>query len=285
MSVMKFLFILFSFTLAFSSLRAQRVEVGIVQDMENDSLLQASGYRWLIESVAKCFSPKKLSDQQFQERLPAIKRLKTTLFAVNIFIPGELKLVGPSVDQLAILSYVETVFQRCQEANVAMIVWGSGGARRIPDGFDKSQATEQFVDIARKVSLLAEKYKILIVLEGLNRGETNFINTLSEAYAIAVKVNHPNFMLNADIYHMLKENEPPASIEMAAPYIRHCEIAEKENRTPPGTQGDDFREYLRALKKINYKGKIFLECRWSNISLQALPARLALQKQIDEVWK
>jgi len=47
----------------------------------------------------------------------------------------------------------------------------------------------------------------------------------------------------------------------------------------------DFREYLRALKKVKYSGKIMLECRWDNLAAQAGPARLYLQKQIDEVWK
>src|SRR6478752_614048 len=150
-------------------------EIGIVQDYENDSLLHASGYKYLIESVSKCFSPIKVSDQQFEERLAAIKKLKTPLLAVNLFIPGELKVIGPAVDEAAILAYTEKVFERCKRANVTMITWGSGGSRRLPDGFDPIKAKEQFIYIARKVAEQAAKFNIVLALENLNSTETNFI--------------------------------------------------------------------------------------------------------------
>ena len=90
-------------------------EIGIVQDMEQDSLLQASGYPSLSESISKCFSPKNLTDAQFKEKLLAIQKLKTRMVACNLFIPGDMKLVGPTVDETAILKYAEVVFQRCQQ--------------------------------------------------------------------------------------------------------------------------------------------------------------------------
>ena len=259
-------------------------EVGVVQDYENDSLLHASGYRYLIESTAKCFSPLKVTDQQFQEKLSSIKKLRTPIFAVNLFIPGELKVVGPTVDEAAILAYTEKVLQRCKTADVKMITWGSGGSRRLPDGFDPLKAKEQFINIARKVAAQAAQYNIMLALENLNSTEANFITTLHEALDVVKKVDHPNFRLCADIYHMLKENEDPAIIEKGKGYIVHCEIAEKEKRTPPGTKGDDFRPYLKALKKIKYKGKIILECRWENLAVQAPLAYQELQKQLDDVY-
>ena len=281
MKILPIIWFLFSIP---ATIYGQKPQIGIVQDLENDSLLSASGYRYLIESTAKCFSPKKVTSEQFLSNLTTIKKLKTPLLAVNLFIPGELKLVGPTVDEAAILAYTEIVLQRCQAANVKMITWGSGGARRLPDGFEKSNAKKQFVDIAQKVSIQAKKYNIVLALENLNSTETNFINTLEEAYEIVQKVNQPNFRLCADIYHMLKENEKPQIVEKASKYIVHCELAEKENRTPPGTKGDDFSEYLKALKKIKYKGKIILECRWENLALQAPLAYQYLQREIDNVY-
>lgn len=46
---------------------------------------------------------KKITDQQLQEKPAPIKKLQTTLFAVNLYISGELKLVGASVDEAFIL--------------------------------------------------------------------------------------------------------------------------------------------------------------------------------------
>jgi sugar phosphate isomerase/epimerase len=260
-------------------------EIGIVSSLENDSLLYANGYTCIVEAIPKLFSPLTVSDKQFAVILEKIKKLRTPLYAVNIFIPGELKLVGPEVKEKDILSYVENVFQRCQAAGVKMIVWGSGGARRVPPGFDSAKAKVQFIDIAKKLSARAGHYDIVLALENLNSTETNFITTLNEAYDIVKTVNDPHFRLCADIYHMLKEGESAQDIEQTKPYLVHCDIAEKNNRTPPGTEGDDFRPYLKALYSIGYSKKIVIEARWEDIGKQASPAREYLQRQLMEVYR
>lgn len=265
-----------------TTLEAQqrKPEIGIAQSLEYDSLLAASGYKYLVESVGKLFSPINVTDEQFKKNILRIRQSKVQLYALNIFMPGDLKLVGPAVDEPAILTYCEKVFQRCQLANVHLIVWGSGGARRIPDGFDRAKSKEQFVSIARKVARLAKKYQIRLALENLNRTETNFINTAAEAWEIVKLVNHSNFKLCADFYHMLREDEGPAILEKAGKDLIHCDIAEKNNRNAP--LREDFTPYLQALKKIKYSEKIIIECRWENLEEQALPSLLYLQKQVTK---
>ncbi len=57
----------------------------------------------------------------------------------------------------------------------------------------------------------------------------------------------------------------PVSRTLPRPHrdvIVHMEIAEKEGRTAPGVQGDDFRPYFQVLKKAGYHGAISLEGRW-----------------------
>ena len=264
--------------------KVTKPEIGIVADFEQDSLLNAAGYNYLVESIVKCFSPIKISEQQFDERLKQFRGLKTSVIAMNIFMPGDMKLVGPDVKEEAILAYAKTVFERCKRAGITMVIWGSGGARRVPDGFDYNKAKEQFISIAGKVSVLAKKYKIDLALENLNSTETNFINTAAEAFEVVNKVDQPNFWLCVDIYHMLMEDEPPAIIAKTKKKLIHVDIAEKVKRAPPGVAGDDFRPYLSELKKLGYSGKIVLECRWENLSTQALSARQNLQTQIDDVY-
>lgn len=252
--------------------------------MDHDSLLAASGYHYLVESISRNFSPRNVSDAQFEEKLKVFNKQKVKLYACNLFIPGELKLVGPDVDEKAILDYTTIVFQRCQRAGLKLIVWGSGGARRVPEGFDPARAREQFISIAKKVAGLAARYEVVLALENLNSTETNFITTFQQATEVVKAVNQPGLRLCADLYHMAKENEPPANIKKAGKYVVHCDLAEKEKRTPPGTLGDNFREYFRALKAIGYKGKIIMECGWENMPQELAPARQALQQQIDDVW-
>ena len=259
-------------------------EIGVVQSIDNDSLLHKIGYRSIVESVGKLISPRTITDDQFEANLLKISKLRVPLYAFNIFIPGELKVVGPDINEELVLKYVEGVFQRARKAKVNRIIWGSGGSRRVPDGFDVEKAKQQFAAIALKIADLASRYDITIALENLNSTETNFITTVEEALSIVRKVNHKNLRLCVDVYHMLKEGESPEIIEKTKGYVIYCEVAEKDGRTPPGVQGEDFKPYFSALKKIGYTDRIMIECRWENVNEQAGPAFAYLRKQIDEVY-
>ncbi len=285
---MKNLFLLSLFTCVVWNAGAQKSSlkpsVGIVENVESDSVLAAAGYSCLVVSISKYISPRSVSEEAFQKNVAFFRQMKLPVYAVNLFIPGDLKLVGPKVDEKAILAYVDSILYRLSQTDIRMIVWGSGGARRIPDGFDKEIATRQMIDIGKKIAAVAARYQIVIALENLNSTETNFINTVEEALYIVKKVHHPNLRLDADIYHMLKEGESPDILKKTKRYLAHVEIAEKEQRTAPGVTGADFRPYLRALHKIGYHQKIGVEGRWKNVSDIAVPALQYLQHQIDEVW-
>ena len=284
---MKYLFLLCLLTLTTKFVEAQDgvvPTIGIVQDIENDSLLQRYGYAYLVESVGKLISPRTVTDEQFQANILKIKNLRVRMYAFNIFIPGELKIVGPEVNESAVLTYVDKVFQRCKAAGVSRIIWGSGGSRRVPDGFDHAKAKEQFISIAKKIAAKASQYNITLALENLNSTETNFITTVEEALDIVKKVDHKNLRLCVDIYHMRKEGESPSSILNTKGYVIYCEVAEKEGRTPPGVQGDDFRPYFTALKQVGYHDKIMIECRWENVAAQGQIAFQKLQTQILDVY-
>ncbi|MBX2896096.1 MAG: sugar phosphate isomerase/epimerase [Cyclobacteriaceae bacterium] len=272
------------FCLPLCAIQAQP-QLGVATSITQDSILNKAGYKFIVEAVPQVVSPTLISDSAFQQKSLQLKKLALPVYALNIFISGDLKLVGPNVNEQAILNYTQKVFQRCKQAGINLMVWGSGGARRIPEGYSREKARHEFIQLAKKVAAQAKQYEIILALENLNRQETNFIITVAEALQIVKAVNHPNFKLCADIYHMLKENEPASVLLTTKGYLIHCDIAEKENRTPPGTAGDDFTTYLQALKQIGYSGKIVLECRWNNLAVEAQPARLYLQKQINKVWK
>jgi sugar phosphate isomerase/epimerase len=280
--------IIFLFFLVPLSLQAQKLktpEIGVVENIENDSILHVFGYKYLVESTAKILSPRNFSDQQFNSNLERIKKLRIPLFACNIFIPGDLKVVGPDVDEKAVLSYVEIVFQRAKTTGLKMIIWGSGGSRGVPDGFDRVKAKAQFISMGKKIAALAQKYNITLALESLNSTECNFINTLKEALEIVKAIDHKNLRLCMDIYHMLKEGESADVIAETKGYLVYCEVAEKEGRTPPGVHGEDFSSYFTALKNIGYTGKIVLECRWNNLNAQGSSAYQELHRQIDKAYK
>jgi sugar phosphate isomerase/epimerase len=256
--------------------------IGVSTSLLNNEILAAAGYSYVEENAREFLVPSE-PDSVFLPKLSLIKESKLPLEACNTFLPGNLKCVGPSSVHEDILKYAETAFLRAQLAGIKIIVLGSGGARKIPDGFSLNEATHQFISLCRRMAPIARKYDVVIALEPLNKNECNFINSLSEAGEIVKSVDEINFRLCVDIYHMLMENESASDILKYGDLLHHAHIAEKTDRTAPGVNNEDFSKYFRALKEVNYKGSLTIECSWKNLGEQASGAKSFLDKQIDSL--
>jgi sugar phosphate isomerase/epimerase len=275
--------IILTILFSFISNKEKIPQLGIVAPIEQDSLIYSSGFRMIGESVGKMLSPS-LTEEQFQQNLIRIKKAKCKIYLCNIFFSGGIKIAGPDVNESRVLGYADTVFSRAKRAGIPFIVLGSGGARRIPDGYDTKKAQADFAILCRKIATVAKKYGIMVALESLEATETNFLITLTSAAEVVRAANHSNFKLNADIFHMMREGESAQSIVDAADILVYCEIAEKQKRSLPGVQGDDFKPYLRALRKANYKGHIFIEGNTTNPGNDIPLSFKYLTQQLKEVY-
>jgi len=273
------LFLLLSY-LPWPGIAQPMPEVGITTSVSRDSLLHSAGITYTEEGITNTFSPRKVSEEKFRANLERIRNARVKVPVANVFFPGEIRLVGPDVNEKMVLGYVDTVMRRCREAGVGIIVLGSGGSRKLPDNYDSTKAAHEFQGLVRKIADVARKYDRIIAMENLNHTETNFVLTLEEAVRYAKSVDHPNFRLTADIYHMLMENEGAASIEAAGDLLVHVHIAEKEERAYPGKRSTDFTPYFTALKKIGYQGRISMESRWWDIANELAPAKAYLENQL-----
>ncbi|TLU98297.1 sugar phosphate isomerase/epimerase family protein [Dyadobacter luticola] len=259
------------------------IPLGVYAGYNKAHFLKESGCTYIEESVSGFLLPAD-GDQQYEKNLQQLKSENFPIKSYVILLPGSLKTLGPDANHEAILQRTELVLKRAKECGSQYIVFGSGASRVIPEGFDRAVAKSQHIDLTRKMAPLAEKYGVTIAVEPLNRGETNFINSLSEGVEIVDAVKSPRVKLLCDIYHMLKEDEPATEIVKYGKHIVHCHIAEKESRTPPGVKGDDFRAYLGALKKINYKGGLSIECFvYNDFDKEAKKGIEVLKQQLSEV--
>ena len=239
-----------------------------------------AGYDYVELSVGDFLVPAK-NDSAFQVNLEKMKQLNARVISCIYFIPADFRITGAETMHDDILAWADTAFRRARIAGIPHIVFGSGSARRIPDGFDKQEATHQFIDLCKRMAPIAQKYGITVVVEPLNTGETNMINSLAEGAAVVNAVNHPNIRLLCDIYHMLRENEPAGEIVKYGDLLRHCHIAEKETRSAPGTAGDDFKPYFEALKQIKYSGCISIEGKWDDFGKRLAPALQYMKQQYE----
>jgi sugar phosphate isomerase/epimerase len=256
--------------------------IGISTSIANNGILAEAGYAFVEENVRNFLVPSD-AESVFEEKLSLIRQSKLPVEACNVFLPGNLKCTGPAIFHDDIAAWSETAFRRAKAAGVKTIVFGSGGARAIPEGFSKEEAKKQFIGLCSRISPIAKKYDIVISLEPLNRKECNFINSVAEGAEIVQAVDHKNFRLLADIYHMLMENESPAEIVKYGNLLYHTHIAEKTGRTAPGVNNEDFIPYFKALKEVKFAGRMAIECSWKNIEEQASPALKVIRTQLASV--
>ncbi len=240
---------------------------GICTSIKNAEAMKAAGYSYVEGGVRRVLIPQE-SDEEFEAKLDEAEKAPLKIYSYNGFLPGSLKSTGPETNHDEILKYAETAFRRARQLGSKIIVFGSGGSRKLPKDFSYEKGTEQFTELLKKMGPVAARYDITVVIEPLNRKECNFINSVKEATDIARVVNHPNIAVLADIYHMAVESEGPESIRYAGKLLRHCHIAELKGRKMPGTNNYDFTPYFKALKDINYQGRLSLEGRWDNFGEQ-----------------
>lgn len=253
--------------------------IGISTSIANNGILVSAGYSFVEENVRAFLCPAE-AESVFEQKLAILKDSKLPVEACNSFLPGNLKCVGPSPFHEDILKFAETAFRRAQKAGVKTIVFGSGGARAIPEGFSREEAKQQFISLCKQLAVYAQKYNVVISLEPLNTRECNFVNSVAEGGEIVRTVNHENFRLLADIYHMLMENESPSNITKYGYLLYHTHIAEKTGRTAPGVNKEDFTPYFKALRDVKYEGRMAIECSWKNLEEQAGDALVEIRRQL-----
>jgi sugar phosphate isomerase/epimerase len=126
---------------------------------------------------------------------------------------------------------------------------------------------------------LAEAHGITVTVEQLRAEECNYINRIGEGAALIRAAGHPNIRLLADLYHMASMGDTPTDLKAAMDVVTHVEIAEKNGRTVPGVNGDDFRPFFRVLRESGYQGAISIEGKWDDAQLG--PAFAEITKQAD----
>ncbi len=197
--------------------------------------------------------------------------------AANSLFPPDLKVTGPSVDTERLRRYTEAVVSRAASIGLTTIVFGSGAARMVPEGWSLARGFEQYVEALNLMAPLAQRHGVTIVVEALKRDESNIVNTLDEGAEAVKRSNQPNVRLLVDVFHMLRNGESPDAITRHADLVTHSHIAENKDRAEPGRYGDDFRPFLRALRGAKRCRHLTIECVWSQDDIVGLaPGALAV---------
>ncbi|MDC3416036.1 sugar phosphate isomerase/epimerase family protein [Aquibacillus salsiterrae] len=241
---------------------------GVCADINRASEIYKAGYDF-IECTVISLVPD--DDRQFSELFHQYKESPVPIEACNVFLPGNLKIVGDSVDEDSIRTYLEKALPRVKKIGADTVVFGSGGARTLPIGFERSRGEEQIVQFLNLVADYADDLELTVVIEPLNRKESNIINSVTEGLEFVNKVNRPSIKLLADFYHMDEENESLVNIVVSKEHIRHIHVADT-GRLAPGTGHYPYEQFVNTLSTANYDGRISIECSWDDFERESVAA-------------
>lgn len=258
------------------------MQLGFCTDPATLATLPARPPCDFIEGHVVNFLAPEAPDAEFAPRAAALKACGFPMPAANVLLPPALKVTGPAVDYARLDRYATTVFRRAKEIGMTIIVFGSAGARMIPEGFSAATAFEQYVDVLRQFGPLAEEHGVMLLVEPLNRGECNLVNTILEGAEAVRRANTPAVKLLVDIFHMLRNGESPDDIVKVGPLIHHAHLAENKDRAAPGVHREDFRPFLRALKRTGYNQRLTIEAVWTDLPNQLAPALTEVRTQLKD---
>ncbi|OVE80257.1 hypothetical protein BVY01_00550 [bacterium I07] len=100
---------------------------------------------------------------------------------------------------------------------------------------------------------------VRLVIEPINRYETEFINTVESGLVFLDKVNRNNVGLLLDTFHMnIEEPSMERSLKLAGNKVFHVHLADS-NRWYPGAGHIDFRSIFQTLSDMDYNDYVSAE--------------------------
>lgn len=111
----------------------------------------------------------------------------------------------------------------------------------------------------RKLDRFAQMAEVDIVIEPLNRYETNLLKTMEETVGFIGGLGAERVRLMADVYHMnIEEASVPLALRRTAGLLAHVHVSENHGGLP-GTGTIPYAEVFRTLKAMGYQGFLSIE--------------------------
>ena len=150
------------------------------------------------------------------------------------------------------IDYVRAVIELAAPFGAPAIV-GSIQGRSAP-GEERGEALARLVDSMAQLGEAAADAGGRIVLEPLNRYETDLCNTLAHGGAVIERTGSDRIGVLADLFHMnIEETDIAASLVAAAPHLGHIHFVDS-NRRPAGCGHLSYGPIAAAVRAAGYRG-------------------------------
>lgn len=148
----------------------------------------------------------------------------------------------------------------------------------LPPGMDRERAADWLLGGLGPLARAARGHGVRIVIEPINRYESNWLNTVDEVMEVIGQLGEDNVGVLPDTFHMnIEEADPSAALRRAGARLWHVHVADS-NRRAPGWGHLDFAGIVAALAEIGYGGCVSAE-------ILPLPSLLEAARQTRAVMR
>jgi sugar phosphate isomerase/epimerase len=242
-------------------------------------LIRDAGFDYIELPVGALMSA--TDDAAFRRIMENIGAFGIPVETCNVFIPAALKITGPQVEREPLWQYAALALQRMGEIGVRVCVFGSGGARSIPEGFDRDRALDQLAAFLDHVQEVSARRGVRVVIEPLNRKESNVFNSVGESDAFTVARGLTGVGVLADLYHISVEGESYDGIMAAGDRLSHVHVADADRSAPGEGVATDYAGFFHGLRSIGYAGTISIEARWKTNAGDELRGTEAIDRETE----
>ena len=255
------------------------MKFGLCAGIANIDEIAAMGFDYLECNISQLAG---LSEEEFEVQKEKALAAAIPVSCYNILFPKTMTVIGSGYDREATAAYLHKAFSRIKALGGELVVFGSGKVRNCPAEVDFFSAYRQLVEVTRMTGEIAAEYGVTVVIEPLNRSETNMINSMGEGAQLAADVNLPNVKLLTDFFHVAKDGEPVEDVLRIGSFA-HVHIAAGQGRVYPlPGQNEQYELFFKCLKEIGYDGRISIEGKTTDMAKDA-PAALAYLKTLAAI--
>lgn len=252
------------------------IKLGICTDIANIAIVESCGYDYMETGLSRLAE---MTEEEYQQAVRLVDAAGIRVEACNGMLPASVRVTGPDVSVQKIHEYLEHAFARARRLGCEVVVFGSSGARMVPDGFPFDVAWRQIGNFLRIAQGHALDYDITIAIEPLRRGECNIMNMVSEAVLISSLMQLSNVKALGDTYHMAMCSEPLSALTNAGSMLAHVHTANSLGRIlPKEGDGENYEGIFRALKAGGYDKRISCEAGCTDFAADAKAAFEVLDK-------
>lgn len=156
------------------------------------------------------------------------------------------------------ISRLKAHIEFASEFRSAVIIGGIRGRLSGSDS-EKREQRERAVKAVANCAEKAAELDVQLLIEPINRYETNFINSAEEAVWFIEETGHSELKLLLDTFHMnIEEKDINITLKHYADRIGYIHFADS-NRHAPGSGHFPFHQIMSTLIEIDYSGVITAE--------------------------